>query len=200
MTLMYNNIYNKLILLFSFIFIFGCSNKDNYNIEIIDLASYSSLSIDANNILIENKVENSIEYPFIDHLISNNMKFYIDEWIKTRIAPNYESENLIKIIINKANIKAFSLNNNNNIQDIFINKAAKRVEIDVYLIIEIIDAKNKKLAYLDLKAFKSKELDENISLKKKDYIIQNMINETLMDFDKLAIAKMKEIFSAYVRI
>ena len=128
------------------------------------------------------------------------MKFYLNEWINTRIVPNYKSHNQIKLTIKKANIKAFYLDNNNTIEDIFVNKAAKRVEIDVYVIIEIIDSNDKNLAYLDLKAFKSKELAENISLNENDHVIQNMINETLMDFDKLAVAKIKEIFSNYLSI
>ena len=41
---------------------------------------------------------------------------------------------------------------------------------------------------------------ENISLNENDHVIQNMINETLMDFDKLAVAKIKEIFSNYLII
>ena len=44
------------------------------------------------------------------------------------------------------------------------------------------------------KAFKSKELAENISLNERDYYIQEMIDEIMRDFDKLAVSKIKEIF------
>ena len=193
-------IYKILISLISFIFVFGCASKQDYNITKIDISTYKSIIIDANDLLIDDQSENSIEYPFIDHLVLYNMKFYLNEWTKNRIVPNYKSHNQIKLTIKKANIKAFYLDSNNKIEDIFVNKAAKRVEIDVYVIIEIIDSNDKKLAYLDLKAFKSKELAENISLNENDHVIQNMINETLMDFDKLAVAKIKEIFSDYLSI
>ena len=60
------------------------------------------------------------------------------------------------------------------------------------------DQNDKNLAYIELKVFKSKELTENISLNENDHVIQNMINETLMDFDKLAVAKIKGYFLNYL--
>ena len=71
--------------------------------------------------------------------------------------------------------------------------------MDIYIIIEIIDSSEEKLAYVDLKAFKSKELAENISLNERDYYIQEMIDEIMRDFDKLAVSKIKEIFYKYIK-
>ena len=44
----------------------------------------------------------------------------------------------------------------------------------------------------------SLEFSENISLNERDYYIQEMINDTVNDFDRLAINKMKEIFINYI--
>ena len=192
-------IYRLLTYFLVLIFLFGCANKEIYPITKINLSTFTGLSINANRVLVENNYNNKIEYPFIDHLIEYNIKYYLDEWIASRIISNYESENTIKISIEKANVKAFSLDNNN-IEDIFKNKAAARIEIDVFVIIEIVDANDNNLAYLDLKVFKSKELSENISLNEKDYFIQKMINETIIDFDKLAIGKIKEVFLNYIKV
>ena len=86
-------IYKILISLISFIFVFGCASKQDYNITKIDISTYKSIIIDANDLLIDDQSENSIEYPFIDHLVLYNMKFYLNEWINTRIVPNHKSHN-----------------------------------------------------------------------------------------------------------
>ena len=188
-----------LYIIISIIFV-GCTNSENYVITKIDLSEYKGINIDSNNILVQNSSNNKIEYPYIDHLIENNVNYYINEWINYRIAPNYLAENTIKITIKNANIKAFSLEDNNKIEDIFIYKAGIRLEVDIYMIIEIIGPNSNNLAYLDLKAFKSKELTENISLNEKDFEIQNIINDTIKDFDKLAVQKIKEVFINFVKL
>ena len=188
-----------LYIIISVVFV-GCTNSENYVITKIDLSEYKGINIDSNNILVQNSSNNKIEYPYIDHLIENNVNYYINEWINYRIAPNYLAENTIKITIKNANIKAFSLEDNNKIEDIFIYKAGIRLEVDIYMIIEIIGPNSNNLAYLDLKAFKSKELTENISLNEKDFEIQNIINDTIKDFDKLAVQKIKEVFINFVKL
>tara|TARA_B100000686_G_scaffold149590_1_gene156842 strand:- start:4081 stop:4665 length:585 start_codon:yes stop_codon:yes gene_type:complete len=187
-------------ILFFLFFLFGCSNSKEFSISEIDFSEYKGIIFDANNVLVEDVSNKDIEPPYIDHLIFNNVKLNMSKWIKARIIPNFNNENFIKIIIEKANVKAFPIDNNNKIEDIFLNKAAIKIEVDIFIIIEIIDTNSEKLAYLDLKAFKSKDLPENISLNEKDYYIQEMINDIMRDFDKLAVNKIKEIFYQYIKI
>ena len=187
-------------ILFCFLFLFGCKNNKEYLITEIDFSNFKGISFNANAMLLEDNSNKDINPPYIDHLVLNNINLYMNKWIKARIITNYENENLIKIKIIKSNVKAFPLNGSNKIEEILINKAAVRIELDIYIVIEIIDSNEKKLAYVDLKAFKSKELAENISLNEKDYYIQEMINEIMRDFDKLAVNKIKEIFNKYIKI
>lgn len=193
---MINKIFS--ILLF-FLFLFGCKNNKEYLITEIDFSQFKGISFNANDILVEDNSSKDINPPYIDHLILNNINSYVNKWIKARITTNLENENLVKIKIIKANVKAFPLNINNKLEEIFVNKAAVRIELDIYIIIEIIDSSEEKLAYVDLKAFKSKELAENISLNERDYYIQEMIDEIMRDFDKLAVSKIKEIFYKYIK-
>jgi len=188
------------LVLFSFLFLFGCANNKEFSIIEIDFSQYKGIKFNANSVLIEDNSNKNLKPPFIDHLILNNVNSNISKWIEARIIPNFDNENYIKIIIKKANIMAFSLDDNNKIEEIFISKAAVRIEVEIFIVIEIIDSNSKKLAYLDLKAFKSKELSENISLNEKDFYIQEMINSTMIDFDKLAVSKIKEIFYEYIKI
>lgn len=191
---------NKLfVILFCFLFLFGCKNNKEYLIKEIDFSQYKGISFNANDILVEDNSNKDIKPPYIDHLILNNINSYMSKWIKARINTNLENENLVKIKIMKANAKAFPLNSDNKLEEIFVNKAAVRIELDIYIIIEIIDSNEEKLAYIELKAFKSKELAENISLNERDYYIQEIINEIMRDFDKLAVNKIKEIFYKYIK-
>ena len=60
--------------------------------------------------------------------------------------------------------------------------------------INLLDKSGNKISYLDLKVFKSQELGNNISLLEKDYLIQEMSESLIKDFDRLAVNKIKEIF------
>jgi hypothetical protein len=60
--------------------------------------------------------------------------------------------------------------------------------------IELLNKNGNEISYVDVKIFKSKELTDNISLLKKDYIIQEMSKTLIKDFDSLTINKLKEIF------
>ena len=60
--------------------------------------------------------------------------------------------------------------------------------------IDLLDQNNERISYVNIKVFKSQELTGNISLLEKDYRIQEMSRSIMMDFDSLAINKLKEVF------
>ena len=190
--------FRTIIFIFLSVFLSGCIQNKNYIIKNIDFSDYSEIDFSANKLLIQDNSNKEMNAPYIDHLIQNNIKSNIKKWANARIKTNLNDENILKLIIKKANTKAISLNQENKLQDIFLVKAALKIEIDVFVVIEIINANNKKLSYIDIKIFKSKEFSENISLNERDYYIQGMINDTVNDFDRLAINKMKEIFINYI--
>ena len=68
------------------------------------------------------------------------------------------------------------------------------IEMNLDITINLLDKSGNKISYLDLKVFKSQELGNNISLLEKDYLIQEMSESLIKDFDRLAVNKIKEIF------
>ena len=186
------------IFIFLCVFLSGCIQNKNYIIKNIDFSLYSEVDFNANGLVIQDNSNQEMKSPYIDHLIQSNIKSNLKKWANARIKTNSNDENIVKLIIKKASTKAFSLDQENNLEDIFLSKASLKIEIDVFIVIEIINANNEKLAYVDIKIFKSKEFSENISLNERDYYIQEMINDTVNDFDRLAINKMKEIFINYI--
>ena len=123
---------NKLfIILFCLLFLFGCKNNKEFLIKEIDFSQYKGISFNANDILVEDNSNKDIKPPYIDHLILNNINSYMSKWIKARINTNLENKNLVKIKIMKANAKAFPLNSDNKLEEIFVNKAAVRIELDI---------------------------------------------------------------------
>ncbi len=186
------------IFIFLCVFLSGCIQNKNYIIKNIDFSLYSEVDFNANGLVIQDNSNQEMKSPYIDHLIQSNIKSNLKKWANARIKTNSNDENIVKLIIKKASTKAFSLDQENNLEDIFLSKASLKIEIDVFIVIEIINANNEKLAYVDIKIFKSEEFSENISLNERDYYIQEMINDTVNDFDRLAINKMKEIFINYI--
>jgi len=191
-------IFRAIIFLLLSVFLVGCIQNKNYIIKNTDFSVYNGIDFSANKLVIQDNSNKEIRSPYIDHLIQSNIKSNLKKWANARIQTNSHDENIVKLIIKKASTKAFSLGQENNLEDIFTSKAALKIEIDVFIVVEIINSNNKKLAYVDIKIFKGKEFSENISLNERDYYIQEMINDTVNDFDSLAINKMKEIFINYI--
>ena len=190
--------FRTIIFIFLCVFLSGCIQNKNYIIKNIDFSFYREIDFSANKLVIQDHSNKEIKSPYIDHLIQSNIKSNLKKWVNARIKTNSNDENIVRLIIKKASTKAFSLDQENNLEDIFLSKASLKIEIDVFIVIEIINANNEKLAYVDIKIFKSEEFSENISLNERDYYIQEMINDTVNDFDRLAINKMKEIFINYI--
>ena len=98
------------------------------------------------------------------------------------------------MIVNNASIKAFFINQNTKIEEIFVSNAAINIEMNLDITIDLLDENANRISYVDIKVFKSQELGDNISLLEKDYLIQEMSRSLIKDFDSLAINKLKEIF------
>ena len=91
-------------------------------------------------------------------------------------------------------IKAFLINQNAKIEEVFVSNAAINIEMNLDITIDLLDENANRISYVDIKVFKSQEFGDNISLLEKDYLIQEMSRSLMKDFDSLAINKLKEIF------
>ena len=184
-----------IIAFFVLFFLSACVKQENYLIENINFDNYKSINIDASDLIIDQLYISNIEYPYIDHLVKQDLIFLISNWAEARIKPlEVNNSGVVIVVINIASIKAFSLKNNVKIQDIFRSNAAINIEMNLDITINLLDKNGNKTSYLDLKVFKSQELGDNISLLEKDYIIQEMTKSLIKDFDSLAINKLKEVF------
>ena len=176
-------------------FLSACVQQEKYLIKNINFDGFKPVNIDASALIIDQVYLSKIEYPYVDHLVKQNLTSLINNWAGARLKP-LESNNsgVLKVVINIASIKVFSLKNKAQIEDIFIANAAINIEMNLDITINLLDENGNKISYLDLKVFKSQELGDNISLLEKDYIIQEMSQSLMKDFDSLAINKLKEIF------
>ncbi|MDB9761422.1 hypothetical protein OAC06_01270 [Alphaproteobacteria bacterium] len=169
--------------------------QENYLTENINFNNYKAVNIDASDLIIDQLYISNIEYPYIDHLVKQDLIFLISNWAEARINPlEVNNSGVVIVLINIASIKAFSLKKNVKIEDIFSSNAAINIEMNLDITINLLDKNGNKTSYLDLKVFKSQELGGNISLLEKDYIIQEMTKSLIKDFDSLAINKLKEVF------
>jgi len=184
-----------IITLFTLFFLSACVKQESYLIKNINFDDYKVINIDASDLIIEQLYINNIKYPYIDHLVKQNLTSLVYNWSESRLMPiEANNSGVIKVIINIASIKAVSLNQNTTIKDIFVSNAAITIEMNLDVTIKLLDESGNKISYLDLKVFKSQELGDNISLLEKDYLIQEMTQSLIKDFDSLAITKLKEIF------
>ena len=176
-------------------FLSACVQQENYLTENINFNNYKAVNIDASDLIIDQLYISNIEYPYIDHLVKQNLISLINNWAGARLKPlEANNSGVLKVVINIASIKAFSLNKNTKIEDIFISNAALNIEMNLDITINLLDENGNKISYLDLKVFKSQELGDGISLLEKEYMIQEMSQSLIKDFDSLAINKLKEIF------
>ena len=76
-----------------------------------------------------------------------------------------------------------------------MSNAAINIEMNLDVNIDLLNEKGNRISYVNIKVFKSQELGGNISLLEKDYKIQEMSRYMMMDFDSLAINKIKEVFN-----
>jgi len=184
-----------IVVFFMLGFLSACVQQEKYLIKNINFDGFKPVNIDASALIIDQVYLSKIEYPYVDHLVKQNLTSLINNWAGARLKP-LESNNsgVLKVVINIASIKAFSLKNKTQIEDIFISNAAINIEMNLDITINLLDENGNKISYLDLKVFKSQELGDGISLLEKDYIIQEMSQSLMKDFDSLAINKLKEIF------
>ena len=184
-----------IVAFFMLVFLSACVQEENYLIKNINFDSYKPVNIDASDLIIDQLYISNIEYPYIDHLVKQDLIFLISNWAEARIKPlEVNNSGVVIVVINIASIKAFSLKKNVKIEDIFSSNAAINIEMDLDITINLLDKNGNKTSYLDLKVFKSQELGDNISLLEKDYIIQEMTKSLIKDFDSMAINKLKEVF------
>jgi hypothetical protein len=184
------------ILLAIIYFISGCATQENYLIQDINFNEYKSLTIDASRLIVEQKYNTNISHPYIDHLVKQDLVSLINYWSIARL--NTESLNNrgnLKVIINEASIKALSLSVTNKVEDIFMSNAAINIEMNLDITIDLLNKNSDRISYVNIKVFKSQELGSNISLLEKDYKIQEMSRSMMVDFDNLAINKLKEVFN-----
>ena len=189
------NFKKYIIILFSVVFLSGCASQENYLIKNINFDNYKSINVDASNLIIDYLYTSNIAYPFIDHLVKQNLISLINEWALARLKPvKVNNTGNLKVIVNNASIKAFLINQNAKIEEVFVSNAAINIEMNLDITIDLLDENSNRISYVDIKVFKSQELGDNISLLEKDYLIQEMSRSLIKDFDSLAINKLKEIF------
>ncbi len=189
------NLKQYIITLFLLVFTSSCATKDNYLIKNINFEDYKPIKIDASELIIEQLYIRNIEYPYIEHLVKQDLVAIINNWAEARLSPiENNNSGILQLVINIASIKAFKINKEIKIEDLFSSKVAMNIEMNLDVTINLLDKSGNKISYLDLKVFKSQELGNNISLLEKDYLIQEMSESLIKDFDRLAVNKIKEIF------
>ena len=189
------NLKQYIITLFLLVFTSSCTTQDNYLIKNINFDNYIPINISASDLIIDQVYIRNIDYPYINHLVKQDLISLVNNWAEARLKPvKTNNSGVIQVVINIASIKAISLKQNTKIEDIFISNAAINIETNLDITINLLDQNGNKLSYVDLKIFKSQELGDNISLLEKEYLIQEMLRSLIKDFDSLAINKLKEIF------
>ena len=190
---MFNNRYIIILLLVPLLC--SCVSQKNYLIKDINFIEYELLTIDASRLIVVQKYNVNDTEPYIDHLVKQDLVSLVNYWSIARL--NAESMNNIgnlQVTINEASIKALPVEENNKIEELFISNAASNIEMNLDVTIDLLDQNNERISYVNIKVFKSQELTGNISLLEKDYRIQEMSRSIMMDFDSLAINKLKEVF------
>jgi hypothetical protein len=184
------------ILLLTLYLFCGCATNKNYLIQDINFDHHKAFTIDAARLIVEQKYNTNISYPYIDHLVKQDLVSLVNSWSIARL--NTETLNNIgnlKVIINEASIKALPISDNNKIEELFMSNAAINIEMNLDVNIDLLNEKGNRISYVNIKVFKSQELGGNISLLEKDYKIQKMSRYVMTDFDSLAINKIKEVFN-----
>ena len=190
---MFNNRYIIIILFVSLLC--GCVSQKNFLIKDINFIEYESLKIDASRLIVVQKYNTNVSEPYIDHLVKQDLVSLVNHWSIARLnAESINNTGNLKVTINEASIKALPVEENNKIEELFISNAASNIEMNLDVTIDLLDHNNERISYVNIKVFKSQELTGNISLLEKDYRIQEMSRSIMMDFDSLAINKLKEVF------
>ena len=190
---MFNNRYIIIILFVSLLC--SCVSQKNYLIKDINFIEYESLTIDASRLIVVQKYNTNVSEPYIDHLVKQDLVSLVNHWSIARLnAESINNTGNLKVTINEASIKALPVEENNKIEELFISNAASNIEMNLDVTIDLLDKNNERISYVTIKVFKSQELKGNISLLEKDYRIQEMSRSIMMDFDSLAINKLKEVF------
>ena len=190
---MFNNRYIIILLLVPLLC--SCVSQKNYLIKDINFIEYESLTIDASRLIVVQKYNVNDTEPYIDHLVKQDLVSLVNYWSIARLnAESMNNTGNLQVTINEASIKALPVEENNKIEELFISNAASNIEMNLDVTIDLLDQNNERISYVNIKVFKSQELTGNISLLEKDYIIQEMSRSIMMDFDSLAINKLKEIF------
>ena len=190
---MFNNRYIIILLLVPLLC--SCVSQKNYLIKDINFIEYESLTIDASRLIIVQKYNVNDSEPYIDHLVKQDLVSLVNYWSIARLnAESMNNTGNLQVTINAASIKALPVEENNKIEELFISNAASNIEMNLDVTIDLLDQNNERISYVNIKVFKSQELTGNISLQEKDYRIQEMSRSIMMDFDSLAINKLKEVF------
>ena len=190
---MFNNRYIIILLLVPLLC--SCVSQKNYLIKDINFIEYESLTIDASRLIVVQKYNVNDSEPYIDHLVKQDLVSLVNYWSIARLnAESMNNTGNLQVTINAASIKALPVEGNNKIEELFISNAASNIEMNLDVTIDLLDQNNERISYVNIKVFKSQELTGNISLLEKDYRIQEMSRSIMMDFDSLAINKLKEVF------
>ena len=190
---MFNNRYIIILLLVPLLC--SCVSQKNYLIKDINFIEYESLTIDASRLIVVQKYNVNDSEPYIDHLVKQDLVSLVNYWSIARLnAESMNNTGNLQVTINEASIKALPVEENNKIEELFISNAASNIEMTLDVTIDLLDKNNERISYVNIKVFKSQELTGNISLLEKDYRIQEMSRSIMMDFDSLAINKLKEVF------
>ena len=190
---MFNNRYIIILLFVSLLC--SCVSQKNYLIKDINFIEYESLTIDASRLIVVQKYNVNDSEPYIDHLVKQDLVSLVNYWSIARLnAESMNNTGNLQVTINEASIKALPVEENNKIEELFISNAASNIEMNLDVTIDLLDQNNERISYVNIKVFKSQELTGNISLLEKDYRIQEMSRSIMMDFDSLAINKLKEVF------
>ena len=190
---MFNNRYIIILLLVPLLC--SCVSQKNYLIKDINFIEYESLTIDASRLIVVQKYNVNDSEPYIDHLVKQDLVSLVNYWSIARLnAESMNNTGNLQVTINEASIKALPVEENNKMEELFISNAASNIEMNLDITIDLLDQNNERISYVNIKVFKSQELTGNISLLEKDYRIQEMSRSIMMDFDSLAINKLKEVF------
>ena len=87
-------------------------------------------------------------------IVKQNLISLINEWALARLKPvKVNNTGNLKVIVNNASIKAFLINKNAKIEEIFVTNAAINIEMNLDITIDLLDENANRISYVDIKVF-----------------------------------------------
>jgi len=157
-----------------------------------------ALSFAVGRIEVVENYRSPLRAPHVEHLFPIPISAALKRWSDDRLVAEGGTD-VMRVIVEDASAVTEELETNKDLEGLFTNEQAERVDARLQVRIEITDENGEVLAFTNIEAVRSRTTPENVSLSDRDQIYNDLTMVVMNDFNTSQEQELRRYFEKFLR-